>query len=383
MCRVVLVRSNPVNPDPAVERVASALADAGFDVTIVGWDRDGKYDLKEDLLELVGNTVRIIRFGIPAFFSGGIKKNLIPLIKFEKRLAKWFRKHKDEYDVIHAFDYDTGFVAKRAAEKYHKGMVYHILDFYADDRFAEGSAGYNIVKSLEFSVINKADATIICTEARKKQIAGSNPKLLEVIHNTPGYSKPAKDSEFEMSDEKVKIAYIGCFETGRFLKELLSIVMEDSRFELHIGGFGLYEEHIKQCGEQCNRIVFYGKLPYDNVLALEEKCDIISAIYDPAVANNRFAAPNKLYESMMLSKPVIMCENTGWDDVVKSNKIGVIAKPSKEGIKQALDELVEVKNSWADMGKRSNELYRNNYSFDIMSERVKKLYSKLYRGEKS
>lgn len=383
MCRVVLVRSNPVNPDPAVERVASALADAGFDVTIVGWDRDGKYDLKEDLLELRGNTVRIIRFGIPAVFSGGIKKNLIPLIKFEKRLEKWFRKHKDEYDVIHALDYDTGFVAKRAAEKYHKGLVYHILDFYAAGRFCEDTISYNIVKSLEFSVINKADATIICTEARKKQIAGSNPKLLEVIHNTPGYSKPAKDSEFEMSEEKVKIAYVGCFEPGRFLKEILSIVTKDSRFELHIGGFGLYEEHIKQCGEQCNRIVFYGKLPYDKVLALEEKCDIISAIYDPAVANNRFAAPNKLYESMMLSKPVIMCENTGWDDVVKSNKIGVIAKPSKEGIKQALDELVEVKNSWADMGKRSNELYRNNYSFDIMSERVKNLYAKLYRGEKS
>lgn len=381
MKRVILIRSNPVNPNPAVERIASVLTKEGWDVTVIGWDRSRKYDVWEDVLELGDKTASIIRFGIPAVFSGGIKKNLFPLIKFEKKLAKWFRKHKNEYDIIHAFDFDTGFVAKYAARRYKKGLVYQIQDFYAADRFAEGSLGYNIIKAMEFSVINNADASIICTEARKKQIAGSRPKLLEVVHNTPGYSKVAENVEFRVSRDKVKIAYVGCFEPNRFLKELISIVMGDSRFELHIGGFGLYEEYVKQCSEKCERIIFYGKLPYDKVLALEEKCDIISAMYDSSVPNNRFAAPNKLYESMMLSKPVIMCENTGWDEVVEQNKIGVIAKPSEEGIKEALEELIENKNSWIDMGKRSNELYKNNYSWDIMSERVKKLYCKLYRGE--
>jgi glycosyltransferase involved in cell wall biosynthesis len=251
------------------------------------------------------------------------------------------------------------------------------------DRFREKSIGYNWIKLLEFSVINNADASIICTEARKKQIAGSRPKLLAVIHNTPGYATPAKDTAFEVSAEKIKIAYVGCFEENRFLKELLSIVMEDARFELHIGGFGLYEAYILQCSQKCDRIIFYGKLLYDHVLALEEKCDIISAMYNPVALNNRFAAPNKLYESMMLSKPVIMCENTGWDDVITSNKIGVIAKPSKEGIKQALEELIENQSSWGEMGKRSHALYQNTYSWDIMNERVKSLYRKLYRGEET
>lgn len=381
MCRVVLLRSNPVNPNPAVERIASVLTKEGNDVTVIGWDRSREYDACEDVLKLGDKTARVIRFGIPAVFSGGIKKNLLPLIKFEKKLATWLREHKNEYDVIHAFDFDTGFVAKYVAKRYKKGLVYQIQDFYAADRFAEGSLGYNIIKSLEFSVINNADASIICTEARKKQIAGSRPKLLEVIHNTPGYSTPAMDSVFEVSTEKIKIAYVGCFESHRFLKELLSIVMDDSRFELHIGGFGLYEEYVKECSGKCDRIIFYGKLPYDKVLALEEKCDIISAMYDPSVPNNRFAAPNKLYEAMMLSKPVIMCENTGWDEVIVSNEIGIIAKPSEDGIKQALYELIEKKNLWTDMGKRSNELYQNTYSWNIMSERVKNLYCKLYRGE--
>ena len=56
MRRVVLLRSNPVNPDPAVERIASVLADIGWKVTIVGWDRNGEYDFKKGLYS-VGTKV--------------------------------------------------------------------------------------------------------------------------------------------------------------------------------------------------------------------------------------------------------------------------------------------------------------------------------------
>lgn len=377
MRRVVLLRSNPINPDPAVERIASALADAGWKVTVVGWDRNGEYNCKEDKLEIGSKIIRVIRFGIPAIFSGGIKKNLISLFKFEKRLANWLRDNKNEYDVIHAFDFDTGLVAKNAAKKYNKGIVYHILDFYAADRFCEKTIGYNIIKSLEFSVINVADATIICTEARKKQITGSSPKILEVIHNTPGYTAPAADTKFKVSAEKIKIAYVGCFEPHRFLKELLSIAMGDSRIELHIGGFGLYEEYIKECSRTCDRIIFYGKLPYEQVLALEEKCDIISAMYDPSVSNNRFAAPNKLYESMMLSKPVMMCKNTGWDDLITENNIGILVEPTEEGIGIGIDMFIRRKEEWHEMGNRAFSIYKKNYSWSVMRNRIQDLYRDL------
>ncbi|HEY8415732.1 MAG TPA: hypothetical protein VIK99_08170, partial [Thermaerobacter sp.] len=40
--RVVICRSNPVDPDPRVERVARTLARAGYRVTVVGWDREGR-----------------------------------------------------------------------------------------------------------------------------------------------------------------------------------------------------------------------------------------------------------------------------------------------------------------------------------------------------
>ena len=77
MKKVVLIRSNPVSPDPPVEKVADTLLSLGFKVTVIGWDRNSNEDKTEELKLERGNA-EIIRFGIPAVFGGGIKKNLIP-----------------------------------------------------------------------------------------------------------------------------------------------------------------------------------------------------------------------------------------------------------------------------------------------------------------
>ena len=68
MKRVILLRSNPVNPDPPVEKAALALLNDGYHVRIIGWDRDADYGLKENLLQLSGYEVEVIRFGIKAQF---------------------------------------------------------------------------------------------------------------------------------------------------------------------------------------------------------------------------------------------------------------------------------------------------------------------------
>ena len=377
MRRVVLLRSNPVNPDPAVERIVSVLADIGWKVTIIGWDRNEEYDFKEEELKIGSQMVRIIRFGIPAIFSGGLKKNLVSLLKFEKRLADWLCKNKSEYDAIHAFDFDTGFLAKHISKKYKKKLVYHILDFYAADRFRENSIGYKIVRNMEFSVINIADATIICSEARKKQISGSKPVKLEIIHNTPGYTQPSENFELKSNTDKVKIVYVGCFEDNRFIEELINCVMADERTELHIGGFGKNEEYVRECSQKCNRILFYGRLLYEDVLCLEKQCDILTAMYNPVIANNRYAAPNKLYEAMMLSKPVMMCKNTGWDELILQNDTGILIEPTEKGIGIGIDMFITRKDEWCEMGKRAFSVYKKDYSWSVMRNRIRDLYRDL------
>lgn len=374
--RIVLIRSNPVSPDPPVEKAADALVSNGYEVSVIGWDRGSDVVEKNEILTLEHGDVKIVRFGIPAMFCGGIKRNLFPLFKFQRRLHKWLKKHRNEYEIIHAFDFDTGFIADKIAKKFNKQLVYHILDFYIDSHNIPSAFLKSKVKNAEFAVINNADATIICTEKRREQIIGTAPKRLEVIHNTPKAVNQISDSFSKLRNStRCKIVYVGILASSRFLREIIKFVEQDNRFEFHIGGFGIMEDEIVDAAKKCERIFYYGKLPYNKTLSLEQACDIMTAIYDPKIPNHKFAAPNKFYESLMLGKPVIMAYNTGFDEIIEKNNIGCLIEFNEEGLSKGLNEMIELKDEWPSMSRRMKTLYKEQYSWTEMERRLVELYT--------
>lgn len=374
---VLLLRSNPVNPDPPVEKTAKALVKNGYRVTIAAWDRAARYESKTEELVWEEGKAKVIRFGIPATFGGGLKKNLKPLLRFQKQLYVWLKAHHREVDILHSFDLDTGYIAQKIAEKYHIKHIYQILDFYVDAHPSGGSFVRKWIKKAELSVIDRANATVICTEKRKEQIYPSHPRRLTVIHNTP--PKTARTtSVFSLSpSDRTKIVYVGILAEGRLLPELLKTVSADKSLALHIGGFGMLEELVRTYAEQYDNIHFYGKLAYSDTLALESQCDIMTAIYDPTVPNHRYAAPNKFYEALMLGKPLLMAKNTGFDEVVQTHGLGCLIDYSEEGLCTGIKTVKQGLISGAFSHKESAALYERTYSWEIMEERLTRLYDEI------
>ena len=367
--KVVILRSNPVNPYPAVEKLAQTLKDAGYQVRVIGWDRSSKE--KEWYGYLRSGDIPIVRFGIPAQFDGGLRKNLFPMIQFQFRLAKWLFLKRKTYDVIHAFDLDTGLMGCIVAKLLGKGFVYQIQDFYAAVRFRPGSVPYSLVEKIEFFVINRANAVTICTEQRIQQIEGSHPKLLKVIHNAPyNIERFSVHAPIIPNSSRIKIAH-------RLLPELLTCVKNDPRFELHIAGYGPLKQLVEQHCANCDRIVFYGTIPRDQTLFLEQQCDIMTALYEPGIANHQFCAPNKLYEAMLLGKPILMCQNTGWDELLSEKDIGVLIEGNEQGVRNGLEQLLKKRNHWPAMAQRSQEIYHANYAWSKMEERILQIYQNL------
>ena len=127
--RVVLIRSNSINPDPPVEKMANTLLSAGYMVTLLGWDRDRSGGTKISRRAFPFGTCEIVSFGISASFGGGLEKNLIPLLRFERAVSQWLASHNEEIEIVHAFDFDTGAISGAFCRRYHKKLVYHILDY--------------------------------------------------------------------------------------------------------------------------------------------------------------------------------------------------------------------------------------------------------------
>ena len=377
MKRVVLLRSNPVQPDPPVEKMADALLEMGMQVDILAWDRSRKHS-SCSAEQFPSGTAQVTRFGIPAAY-GARWATLCSLLRFEWSLWAWLVRNRKCYDAIHAFDLDTGVIAGMICRLFHKKLVYHMLDAYANSHFFSDSLVRRIVYSVEMALINSADATLICTEERKAQIRHSTPKRLEIIHNTPDHSieKEADRFEIQASTAEVKIAYVGTQCNGRGIEELLCAVARDHRFELHIGGYGPLDDRIRSAAQQCDRIHYYGKLPYAQTLSLEEQCDLMVALYDPAIPNHRYCAPNKLYEALMLGKPLLMCENTGWDQLFQEETIGCLVPYSQEGIAHGLNTLYEAKARWPIMSETGKRLYQQRYSWKTMKQRIRTIYSQI------
>ena len=379
MYNVVLIRSNPIKPYPRLEKMANCLAKNGYGVTVLAWDRDSDYEPKEEILKLKDTEVKIIRIGLKGQFSGGVKKNLKSLLKFQRFIYLWLKHHRFEYDIIHAYDFDTGYTALKCAKRFKKKMIYDIPDYYADSHGLNGTIG-KLVRKAENSVINKADATIICTEERKEQIAGTHPKKLYVIHNTPDITvEQNRDTDVaDTKHEKLKLVYVGIFGKARFIDKIAETVSKRDDCEFHIGGFGAgMEKYFEDMAKKSENIFYYGRIPYDKTISLERECDVMCAIYDPAIPNHKYAAPNKFYEALSLGKPLIMARNTGMASIVEEYRLGEVIDYNVEALNRAIDNLSGNINRFPEISQREAELYQNAYSWNKMELVIEEIYTNI------
>lgn len=367
---ICILRSNPIRPDSRVEKEALALSEAGHKVHIFAWDRDSNHPEQTEKLTKDSN-IYITRVGLKASFGDGFK-NLKQYLCFQGKIMHHILKNRKEYDVIHACDFDTAYFSSKVTKLIRKKFVFDIFDFiHGDPR----NLFQKIIKKAQINLINYADATIICTEERKRQIKEARPKRVCVIHNSP----PTIETAEPITDkaDNVSIVYVGILQDYRLLLEIGEYFKEHPQFTFNIGGFGKYEDYFKQLAEQCANINFYGRLQYKDTLKLEQNSDIMLAIYDPSIENHRFAAPNKFYEALMLGKPLIMVEGTGMSNGVRENDLGVLITYDKNGFDQGLLKLVEAHDKWEAMGDRMKRIYKEKYSWNEMARRLLSLYEEL------
>ena len=363
--RICFIRSDKGYPDSRVEKEMYALSKE-HEVFLLGWNREKS---GEDVIcekhRIHDKEFDYYLIPEPAYYGGGMRRMLGPMKRFWKRAYAWLKENQTGYDVIHVVNFDTADPAFKAAKESGKKTVYDIFDFYSDSYNAPGIVKSSI-RNLENNYISKADMTIICSEERKLQIEGSNPKKLIVVENSPEDIEVRNDFALDPASDpdKPKAVYAGMLVFDRFLKETCEVMMSRSDIEWHVAGYGVMRPYIEECASSHENIFYYGPLPYDDILALEKRCDIMTALQDPSVPNNRYSAPNKFYEALMLGKPLIMVRNGSIYKEIEDNGFGETIGASedmKTGISGAFDRLLARRGEFEAMGKAARALYENKY----------------------
>lgn len=368
---ILILRSNPIAPDPRVEKIARVLLNQGWKVELVGWDRTAEMPAAEET-----DLGMIHRLPIRAPFGSGLG-NLPQLIRWQIGLVRWLIGHHHQFDVIHACDFDTVLPALILHWFYKKKLVYDIFDFYADHLRRTPALIKKIIRKIDLWVIGQADAVILVDESRREQIGGSKPRRLTVIYNSPEDWIP---SDFPQTDEnsskiRLRLAYVGLLQRERGLFALLDVLSSHPDWRLELAGFGGDQDEILEKIKSMNNVRWHGRISYEAALRLSAAADVLIATYDPTIANHRYSSPNKIFEAMMLGRPIIVAENTNIDRIVQRYNNGIVVPYGDcAALEQALIRLALDPQAREQMGHNGRLAYEKEYGWHIMRERLIQLY---------
>jgi glycosyltransferase involved in cell wall biosynthesis len=368
--RILFCRSNPLMPDPRVEKEARALARGGYSVSALGWDRSAQ--LPE--MEIQGGfTIR--RLPIRANYGSGLA-NLPNLLRWQAGLWNWLSRHRDEYDLIHACDFDTILPCLQARRRWGKPVVYDIFDFYADHLRRTPTPIKRLIRAADLRAIAEADATILCDESRVEQIHGAHPRRTVFIYNTPEDEGAAPASSSPPG--RLRLAYIGLIQVERMLFEVLDVLRRHPDWQLDLAGFGGDETHVADLARGLPNVTWHGRVPYARAMELSRSADALFALYDPAIPNHRYSSPNKVFEAMMLARPILVARDTNMDRIVETAHSGlVIPYGDVPALETALTRLAADPALRDHLGQNGRRAYETRYAWSIMEQRLVALYREL------
>ena len=373
---IAFIHNMEISVDSRTQKEIDTLLKAGHKVYFCGWNKDKNGSIERQEILLRGRMFQYENICIKVKKRAGLKENIKPLLRYFRVLRKWLQDHAGDIDAIHACNMDTAMAALLFAKKNHKRIVYDIYDDYADSHVA-GKFIYRVLKAIDACVIRLSDTVIICSEKRKEQLATTKTKRIVVIHNTPDIQDVNPELMRLDPSDKLRLAYIGNLDETRYIEELTEIIGKHKDWELHIAGGGAIEKQIERLADMNENIFFYGRLSYEQTLSLEMNCDVLPALYIPTLKNHKYAAPNKFYEALMLGKPIIMFRNTGVDDLVQKYKTGVVADYNKESVEKSIEQIEQERVFWLEQKEEIQEIYKKNFSWEIMARRLVQLYKKL------
>lgn len=376
--RICIIRNAEGEMNAQLERVASALFETKNDFFLITRNRDASEKGTVIKKEIIIDNKKIDNYEIqlPAIIGGGLK-NVLPVLEFKKILSKWLEDNLEKFDAIHAIDYDVGSVALKICKKNNKKLIYHIADFYADSRLSIPAFAKKILRQKEYTIINHADATIICSEDRFMQIKGSFPKKVIVVHNTPARRQMITKEDVRLNcKDSLMLTYVGGLEKKRFIDKVISVVKEQPNYKLILAGsLGDARESFEHI-DKIENITYVGKQPYEKALELYQSTDVMFAIYDPDHPNHRYSAANKVYEAMLMGKAIIVAKNTGMDKIVEEENMGYIINFEQQDLSELL---THISNNREELYEKSLNAYHayKKYSWEEMKKRLILLYEEL------
>lgn len=353
---IALLRSTDGQPDSRFEKYVDFLNDEGIQNITLCWDRFGVKNETTNRYYYKKESKYGLRFG-----------NVSNLLGFNRFLLKELIRHRKEYKVVHAADFDTILPAIIMKVFFRKKVIYDIYDWYIDSRGLFKSKLRYLIQVLEYVNIKLSDMVIICEDEREPQIMFKS-RNLKTLPNIPNFKgrKPVLDAK---ADHRLKIAYVGILGSGRGLTNLIKLAGDNPEIDVEVAGFGPLEKEFVEADKRLQNLTFHGRMDYADALDMMAKADMIYAMYERVNPNQILAAPNKYYEGLYLGRPIVTTVGTLVGAKTLKFNTGYAVDENYESLQNLIDstDSADLQNKAENARKLWNGKYRT-YVADFLSK---------------
>jgi glycosyltransferase involved in cell wall biosynthesis len=311
------------------------------------------------------NTYSIEYLTIPRFTKIKVK---IKKIIFKKIFGKYI-KDNGLPDIVHVHSFMVGEFAIWIKEKYN--IPYVVTEHYS------GFALNNISnKDLDKAnkVFEKSNYNIAVSKNFKDLLENKFKKSFTYLPNIVNiHFFEISDKNSEKDFHFINIAFINKNKNQDMLiRAFTNSFAKKSHIKLTIVGDGPEYERLKGLIKKLNmenQIFLYGKASRDEVKTLLQKTDafVLSSRYET------FGIV--MIEAMACGLPVIATKCGGAESIVTSNKVGLLSDINEMQLSKKINELYE--NRFNYDSKYIREYVENNFSEEIVIEKLKEIYSKV------
>lgn len=236
-----------------------------------------------------------------------------------------------------------------------KEIIYWSLEAYSGNEDKSLAAKLNTLKKY----INwKRTRIIIPIEERKEFYTKFKYKSLSIFPNTPRKGIPFTRRQIDRKE--IKFVFYGNLDDNYvYISNWIKFIKNNYNYKLTLIGRNFdYSDEIKRI----KNLTYLGILEHNSLLK-ELKLQNFSIVgYKPINLNNKFCAPNKLFESYSLSLPVIVNKNNPTlKRIVENYGGGIIIDFSNI----PSDLLSEIKvDEYYKMNENAYKIYQNTFNFD-------------------
>ncbi len=381
MSAIVMLLDNAFRPDPRVANEARALAEAGYAVTILAWDREGGRPRCESW-----HGVRVQRLG-PRSRHGRGTAQILYLAVFWWHCLRWLVGR--EVDAVHCHDFDTLPAGWLAAAAKRCRLVYDAHESYADMLGANVAPWVKgAVAWVERLLCRRADAaltvgSLLAAElgrrgARRTWVVG-NWKRLDAFAVEPAVVA-ARRHAIGLNGSRgpapcLLVTYIGWLNADRGIEPLLEAVARCEGVALVVGGDGPSAPAVRRAADRCDRIRYLGFVEPADIPLYTAMADVVYYGLDATNVNARYSAPNKLFEALAAGRAVV-CNAIGEiGRIVREEGCGVaVEELARDALAAALDELRQP-GRLAACQARAREAGRQRYNWARAERQLLGLYA--------